>query len=105
MRRYIGWNEPAAMRMNAAATRIARMRIEETYHTHMSQAARPNRALLIIVAAHVACAIVFLAPSYVRPDSIAVFAYLRSAVFEGDFSFYNEWASASLVRNGLTLFS
>ena len=81
------------------------MRIEETYHTHMSGTGRHKTAILIIVAACVVCGFVFLAPSYVRPDSIAVFAYLRSAVFDGDFSFYNEWASAGLVRDGLTLFS
>jgi hypothetical protein len=60
---------------------------------------------MLIVAAHVLCAFLFLAPGYVRPDSIAIFAWLRSAVFDGDFAFFNEWASAGLVRNGLTLFS
>src|SRR5260370_41581888 len=71
----------------------------------MSGLGRLRTAPLIILAAHVVCALIFLAPSYVRPDSIAVFAYLRSAVFDGDFAFFNEWASAGLVRNGLTLFS
>jgi hypothetical protein len=62
-------------------------------------------APLVIAAAFVICGFFFLAPGYVRPDSIATFAYLRSAVFDLDFAFFNEWASAGLVRNGLTLFS
>jgi hypothetical protein len=61
-------------------------------------------APLVIVVAFVVCGFVFLAPGYVRPDSIATFAYLRSAVFDHDFAFFNEWASAGLVRNGLTMF-
>src|SRR5260370_8407426 len=62
-------------------------------------------APLVIAAAHIIGGFIFLAPGYVRPDSIAIFAYLRSAVFNRDFAFFNEWASAGLVRNGLTLFS
>jgi hypothetical protein len=62
-------------------------------------------APLVIAAAFVICGFVFLAPGYVRPDSIAIFSYLRSAVFDRDFAFFNEWAAAGLVRNGLTLFS
>ncbi|MDQ6800041.1 MAG: hypothetical protein M3041_04305 [Acidobacteriota bacterium] len=61
-------------------------------------------APLVIVAAFVVCGFVFLAPGYVRPDSIATFSYLRSAVFDRDFAFFNEWASAGLVRDGLTMF-
>src|SRR5438552_7454700 len=62
------------------------------------------RAPLVIIAAFVVCGFIFLAPGYVRPDSIATFSYLRSAVFDRDFAFLNEWASAGLVRNGLTMF-
>ena len=49
------------------------------YHTHMPQFAR---APLVIIAAFVVCGFIFLAPGYVRPDSIATFSYLRSAVFD-----------------------
>ena len=63
------------------------------------------RAWTVIAAAHVLCALILLSPGYVRPDSIATFAYLRSAVFDGDFAFFNEWVSAGLVRDGLTLFT
>jgi hypothetical protein len=61
-------------------------------------------APLVIVAAFVICGFVFLQPGYVRPDSIATFSYLRSAAFDHDFAFLNEWASAGLVRNGMTMF-
>ena len=63
------------------------------------------RAWIVIAAAHVLCAFLFLSPGYIRPDSIATFAYLRSAVFDHDFAFFNEWASAGLVRDGVTLFT
>ncbi|PYQ52831.1 MAG: hypothetical protein DMF59_03425 [Acidobacteria bacterium] len=63
------------------------------------------RAWIVIAAAHVLCAFALLSPGYVRPDSIATFAYLRSAVFDHDFAFFNEWVSAGLVRHGLTLFT
>jgi hypothetical protein len=66
----------------------------------------PERsARFAIVAAFAVLAFLFLAPGYIRPDSVAVFSYLRSAVIDGDFAFFNEWASAGLVRNGVTLFS
>lgn len=66
----------------------------------------PERsARFAIVAAFAVLAFLFLAPGYIRPDSVAVYSYLRSAVIDGDFAFFNEWASAGLVRNGVTLFS
>jgi hypothetical protein len=64
-----------------------------------------RNARLAIVAAFVVLAFLFLAPGYVRPDSVAVFAYLRSAVLDGDFAFFNEWAAMGLVRNGITMFA
>src|SRR5262249_5895839 len=72
------------------------------YHRRM----RGNvRGWIVIAAAHVLCAFAILSPGYVRPDSIATFAYLRSAVFDRDFAFFNEWVSSGLVRDGLTLFT
>jgi hypothetical protein len=58
-----------------------------------------------IVAAFVVLAFLFLAPGYVRPDSVAVVAYLRSAVLDVDFAFFNEWAGTGLVRGGVTMFT
>ena len=66
----------------------------------------PERsAQFAIVAAFAVLAFLFLAPGYIRPDSVAVFSYVRSAVIDGDFAFFNEWALAGLVRNGVTMFS
>src|SRR5207247_7775996 len=58
-----------------------------------------------IAAAFIGLTFLFLAPGYVRPDSVAVFAYLRSAVLDGDFAFFNEWAAMGLVCGGITLFA
>src|SRR4029078_4705691 len=58
-----------------------------------------------IVAAFVVLAFLFLAPGYVRPDSVAVVAYLRSAVLHVDLAFFNEWAGTGLVRGGVTMFA
>lgn len=72
-----------------------------------SRATYPDavRSSLIIVLAFLACGFLFLVPGYIRPDSIAVFAYVRSAVFDRDFAFFNEWASAGLLRGDVTLVS
>jgi hypothetical protein len=48
--------------------------------------------------------LIFLSPAYIRPDSVGVYAYLRSLVFDGDLLFLNEWSSFGLIRNGFTLF-
>ncbi|MEA2572601.1 MAG: hypothetical protein QOI24_4602 [Acidobacteriota bacterium] len=61
------------------------------------------RRSLIIVAAFIVGGFLFLVPGYIRPDSVAVYSYLRSAVFDRDFAFFNEWASAGLLRDGATL--
>jgi hypothetical protein len=62
-------------------------------------------ALIVIAAVYVAAGLVFLSPAYIRPDSVATFAYLRSAVFDGDFAFFNEWAMTGMVRQGVTYFA
>jgi len=64
-----------------------------------------GRGIWAILLAFVIAGFVFLVPGYIRPDSIAVFAYLRSAVFDRDFAFFNEWASAGLLRGDVTLVS
>lgn len=58
-----------------------------------------------IFAAHLAAGLLFLAPGYIRPDSVATYAWLRSIVFDRDLSFFNEWAMFGMVRNGVTYFS
>ncbi len=64
-----------------------------------------RRGTLAVMAAHLFAGLLFLAPGYIRPDSIATYQYVRSAVFDGDFSFFNEWSMSGLVRGGVTLFS
>lgn len=63
------------------------------------------RRSLLIVAAFIAGGFLFLVPGYIRPDSIAVYSYVRSAVFDRDFAFFNEWASAGLLSRDVTLVS
>jgi len=58
-----------------------------------------------IFAAHALCGAMLLTPAYIRPDSIATYSYLRSMVFDGDLSFFNEWSMFGMVRNGVTFFS
>ena len=65
----------------------------------------PRKPSITIAAIYVIAGLVFLSPAYLRPDSVAVFAYLRSAVFDGDFSFFNEWAVTGMIRNGVTAFA
>src|SRR4029079_11014634 len=58
-----------------------------------------------IFAAHTIVALVFLSPGWIRPDSVATYAYLQSMVNDGDLSFFNEWSSFGMIRNGVTYFS
>ncbi|HUJ14069.1 MAG TPA: hypothetical protein VL284_09810, partial [Thermoanaerobaculia bacterium] len=58
-----------------------------------------------IFAAHIVCGALFLSPGWIRPDSVATYAYLRSMVFDGDLSFFDEWSSFGMIRNGVTYFS
>ncbi|MGH9459212.1 MAG: hypothetical protein ACRD2J_16375, partial [Thermoanaerobaculia bacterium] len=58
---------------------------------------------LAIVAAHLAGGIA-LTPGYLEPDSVAVFAWIRSLVFNGDFLFFDEWTGFGLIRDGIPLF-
>lgn len=63
-----------------------------------------QRRLAAILAIHIAAAMLFLSPGYLEPDSVAIYAYLRSVAFDGDLLFFNEWAGFGLVEGGVTLF-
>jgi hypothetical protein len=63
-----------------------------------------HRRTLLIVGAHLLLGLLFLAPGYIRPDSVAVFAWLRSALFDGDLLFFNEWQAFGMIVNGATSF-
>jgi hypothetical protein len=58
-----------------------------------------------IFAAHAICGAILLSPGWIRPDSVATYAYLRSMVHDGDLSFFNEWREFGMIRNGVTYFS
>src|SRR5438067_12468934 len=62
------------------------------------------RSAIVICGALLLLGLIFLAPAYIRPDSVGVYAYVRSAVFDHDLLFLNEWAGFGLIRDGFTLF-
>jgi hypothetical protein len=62
------------------------------------------KSAIVIAVGLLLLGILFLAPAYIRPDSVAVYAYLRSAVFDRDLLFLNDWAGFGLIRDGFTLF-
>jgi len=63
-----------------------------------------KREAVAIAAALVIIACVFLSPAYIRPDSVGVYSYLRSAVFDRDLLFFDEWNAFGLIRDGYPLF-
>ena len=63
------------------------------------------RCALWIFSAHALLGLLLLSPAFIRPDSVAVYAYAQSMVRDGDLSFFNEWASFGMIRDGVTYFS
>src|SRR2546428_11336380 len=63
-----------------------------------------KREAVAIAAALIIMAIIFLSPAYIRPDSVGVYSYLRSAVFDGDLLFFDEWNAFGLIRDGFPQF-
>jgi len=63
------------------------------------------RCAVWIFAAHALLGLVVLSPAFIRPDSVAVYAYAQSMVRDGDLSFFNEWSSFGMIRDGVTYFS
>ena len=63
------------------------------------------RCAVWVFAAHALLGFLFLTPAYIRPDSVATYAYIRSMVDDGDLSFFNEWSAFGMVKNGVTFFS
>ena len=57
-----------------------------------------KRAALILVGIHLVAGFLFLSPSYIRPDSVAVHSWLRSMVVDGDLLFYDEWAGFRMLE-------
>ena len=63
------------------------------------------RCAVWIFAAHAIGGLLLLSTAYIRPDSVATYAYARSMVFDGDLSFFDEWAAFGMIKNGVTFFS
>ncbi len=63
-----------------------------------------KRLMLILFGTHIIAGYLFLSPSYIRPDSIAVMSWLRSVVVDGDFLFFNEWAGFGMLGDGFAYF-
>ncbi|MFN2443626.1 MAG: hypothetical protein ABR517_13175 [Thermoanaerobaculia bacterium] len=62
-----------------------------------------RRWIAAVVAAHLAAGLLLLTPGYIRPDSVAVYSWIRSIVFHGDLLFYDEWLGFGMIRNGVPL--
>jgi len=62
------------------------------------------RGTVVLAIALVLIGLVVLSPAYIRPDSVAVYSYLRSAVFDHDLLFLDEWNAFGLIRDGFPLF-
>lgn len=63
-----------------------------------------RRGAVILSVVHAVAAVFFLVPGYLSPDSVAVYAWLRSIVFDRDLVFFNEWSGMKLVVDGVTMF-
>ncbi len=64
----------------------------------------PSRVEAFFVAAQLMLGLVLLSPVFIAPDAVATYSWLRSAVFDHDFLFFNEWAMFGLIQRGVTLF-
>lgn len=63
-----------------------------------------KRLPLILFGTHLLAGLLFLSPSYIRPDSVAVHSWLRSIVVSGDFLFFDEWAGFGMLGSGFAYF-
>src|ERR1700759_5799216 len=63
-----------------------------------------RRSAAWLVALHALAGFLFLSPGWIRPDSVGVYAWLRSAVFDRDLLFFNEWHAFGMIGNGVTFF-
>ncbi|MCM2315259.1 MAG: hypothetical protein NDJ92_08920 [Thermoanaerobaculia bacterium] len=63
-----------------------------------------KRDAALILATFAIAGILFLSPSYIRPDSVAVMSWLRSAAMDGDLLFFDEWAGFGMIGDGFAWF-
>ena len=65
---------------------------------------QPHRSALSVVLIHLVLAVFFLSPAWIRPDSVGVYSWLRSATFDGDLLFFNEWSRFGMMGEGFPFF-
>lgn len=63
-----------------------------------------RRGVAVVAIVHAILGVFLLVPGYVRPDSVAIYSWLRSIVFDRDLVFFNEWAGMGLIVDGVTMF-
>jgi hypothetical protein len=62
-----------------------------------------RRGIAAVLAAHLAAGLLLLTPGYIRPDSVAIYSWLRSIVFNGDLLFFDEWLGFGMIRGGVPM--
>ncbi|MDX1584407.1 MAG: hypothetical protein R3338_12485, partial [Thermoanaerobaculia bacterium] len=72
-----------------------------SFPTAISRISVPVFTIFLV---HVVAGFIFLSPAYIRPDSVGVASWLRSAVIDQDLLFFNEWKMFGLVVDGATMF-
>jgi hypothetical protein len=63
-----------------------------------------KRDAFVVLAIHALAGLIFLSPSYIRPDSVGVMAWLRSAALDRDLLFFDEWAGFGMIGSGFAYF-
>lgn len=58
-------------------------------------------AIAVIVAVWLLSVLIWLRPGITRPDGVAYFSYLPSAVFDRDLLLFNEWQHFGMLPNGI----
>ena len=62
-----------------------------------------RRGIAGVIAAHIVAGVLLLTPGYIRPDSVAIYSWIRSIVFNGDLLFFDEWLGFGMIRGGLPM--
>lgn len=62
-----------------------------------------RRCIAGVIAAHLAAGFLLLTPGYIEPDSVAIYSWIRSIVFNGDLLFFDEWLGFGMIRDGVPM--
>jgi hypothetical protein len=62
-----------------------------------------RRAIAGLLTAHLAAGLLLLTPGYIEPDSVAIYSWIRSIVFNGDLLFFDEWLGFGMIRGGIPM--